>query len=344
MSALEARDTRLLERMYKIYDEKGLLLSLHIDITYRCTMRCPHCYLEGLRSSTPELSSEEWIHTLREAMSLKAFKLTISGGEPMIREDIWAILEEAHRLHFRVRLKTTGIYLDKSSIERIARFGNITVDISVHGAKPETHDRFVGIQGAYIKAISAIQGLRDNDVPIRVTMSATNINIEEASEVKEKFTRMGILCDISAILHYTKRHTYLDCLLASQEQRAKVGYLDGRVLVQRDLDSPLCRAGRTHLYVCPDGTIYPCVAWPQNLGNLRSSRLEEILNMDTCKEIKRLKVSNRTDCLKCDAFQFCNFCPGQSWIEKRNPILPNRPSCDSGFAMKEGFSKWSHQI
>src|ERR1700675_4288355 len=95
-------------------------LWLNAEITFRCPLHCIYCYnpVDYTRYG-PELSTEDWLRVLREARELGAVQLGISGGEPLLREDVEVMVAEAHRLGYYTNLLTSGVGLTE---KRIAAF------------------------------------------------------------------------------------------------------------------------------------------------------------------------------------------------------------------------------
>src|SRR5262249_15847318 len=95
-------------------------LWLNAEITFRCPLHCVYCYnpVDYARCG-PELTTDEWRRVLRQARDLGAVQLGISGGEPLMREDVEEMIAEAHRLGYYTNLLTSGVGLTE---KRIAAF------------------------------------------------------------------------------------------------------------------------------------------------------------------------------------------------------------------------------
>src|SRR5437870_3548732 len=89
--------------------ELGIPLSAHVDVTYRCNERCVHCYLP--HDDRGELSTAEVKDLFGQLAEAGVFFLTISGGEPFLRTDLFELLAHARALTFNVKLKTNGILI-----------------------------------------------------------------------------------------------------------------------------------------------------------------------------------------------------------------------------------------
>jgi MoaA/NifB/PqqE/SkfB family radical SAM enzyme len=89
--------------------QRGIPLSVHLGVTYRCNERFEHCYLE--HAGDGEMTTAEIKNILDQLAAAGAFFLTISGGEPLIRRDCFEIIEHARAHRFNVKLKTNAVVL-----------------------------------------------------------------------------------------------------------------------------------------------------------------------------------------------------------------------------------------
>ena len=113
------------ERM--INSRPGPPLWLLLELTYRCPLHCVYCSnpTEFARTGE-ELGTDDWIRVLREARALGAVQLGLSGGEPLVRDDLEQIVSEAHALGFYINLITSGVGLNESRISALKAAGSIT--------------------------------------------------------------------------------------------------------------------------------------------------------------------------------------------------------------------------
>ena len=97
----------------------GPPLWLLLELTYRCPLHCVFCYnpIEFARTGA-ELATADWIRVLREARALGAVQLGLSGGEPLVRDDLEELVAEAHALGFYTNLITSGVGLTEARIGR----------------------------------------------------------------------------------------------------------------------------------------------------------------------------------------------------------------------------------
>lgn len=146
------------------------------NLIRRCNLKCRHCYSISADKDFPgELSTAE-VHTVMD--DLRDFGvpvLILSGGEPLLRPDIYDISRRAKEKGFYVGLSTNGTLINKENISQIAEVGYDYVGISLDGIG-ETHDRFRRMQGAFDASMHAIELCRELDIKvgIRFTMTADN--------------------------------------------------------------------------------------------------------------------------------------------------------------------------
>jgi heme d1 biosynthesis radical SAM protein NirJ len=149
------------------------------NLIRRCNLTCKHCYsISGDVDFPGELSTAE-IHGVMD--DLKTFRvpvLILSGGEPLMRRDIFEISARAKAMRFYVGLSSNGTLVDAAMADRIRDVGYDYVGISLDGIG-ETHDRFRRKQGAYQEALNGLRLLRDRGIKVGVRFTMTEDNAAE---------------------------------------------------------------------------------------------------------------------------------------------------------------------
>ncbi len=149
------------------------------NLIRRCNLTCKHCYSISADKDFPgELSTQE-IHGVMD--DLKRFRvpvLILSGGEPLLRPDIFDIASRAKGMGFYVGLSSNGTLIDETNIRRIAEADFDYVGVSLDGIR-ETHDKFRRMQGAFEKSLHGIRLCRDLDLKIGVRFTMTQDNAHD---------------------------------------------------------------------------------------------------------------------------------------------------------------------
>jgi len=132
-------------------------MALHLifwETTKACNLGCPHCRASAESARSPfELTTREAESFIKNASSFSKPTLVFSGGEPLLRDDIYQLSEYAHASGLRPAIATNATLITESVAQRLKASGVEVVAVSVYGATPETHDAFCGEQGAFNKTL-----------------------------------------------------------------------------------------------------------------------------------------------------------------------------------------------
>ena len=149
------------------------------NLIRRCNLACKHCYsISGDVDFPNELSTPEVFHVMDDLKAFGVPVLILSGGEPLMRHDIFDISSRAKAMKFYVGLSTNGTLINRETADRISEIGYDYVGISLDGIG-ETHDGFRGKQGAYQESIDALRLLRDRGIKVGVRFTMTEGNAAE---------------------------------------------------------------------------------------------------------------------------------------------------------------------
>ncbi len=155
------------------------------NLIRRCNLTCKHCYATSADKHFPgELNTEEAYRVMDELKDFSVPVLILSGGEPLMRADIFDISRRAKEQGFYVGLSTNGTLIDKNNIREIADIGYNYVGISIDGTR-ETHDRFRRKQGAYDEALRGIRLCRDAGIKVGLRFTLTQDNQQDLPELLE---------------------------------------------------------------------------------------------------------------------------------------------------------------
>ena len=155
------------------------------NLTGRCNLYCEHCY----NSSGPDQGEEEEL-TTKEAISfiddcgeLSIPVIIFSGGEPLIRTDIFELAGQAHTLGIKTAISTNGTLITPGITEKIRDAGIGYVGISLDGATAKTHDRFRNCPGAFERSLKAFSYCRSAGIRCGVRVTLTRENFRELGDL-----------------------------------------------------------------------------------------------------------------------------------------------------------------
>ena len=149
------------------------------NLIRRCNLACQHCYSISADIDFPgELTTEQIYATMDDLKAFGVPVLILSGGEPLLHPDIFAISKRAKAMGFYVGLSTNGTLIDAAMLPEIAAIGYDYVGISLDGMRA-THDRFRRKAGAYDASLAAVRLLRDAGIKVGLRFTLTQDNAHD---------------------------------------------------------------------------------------------------------------------------------------------------------------------
>lgn len=162
------------------------------NLIRRCNLACRHCYSISADTDFPgELATGEVFAVMDDLKRFGVPVLILSGGEPLLRPDLYAIADRAKSMGFYVGLSTNGTLIDESNIGRIAAAGFDYLGVSLDGIG-DTHDHFRRMQGAFRRSLRALRLARDAGIKAGVRFTLTQDNQRDLAAVLELVEREGI--------------------------------------------------------------------------------------------------------------------------------------------------------
>ncbi|MBI4844945.1 MAG: radical SAM protein [Candidatus Omnitrophica bacterium] len=140
--------------------EKKQLVSAHLELTYRCNLSCKFCSItERLKDkSQQELSAKEWNEVVNDLGELGVENITIVGAEPLIRNDIFELIENIKKRKMKCLLISNGVLIDKEKAQLLVKHQVDKISVSIDGPE-RIHDNIRGINGAFEKAMEGIKNI-----------------------------------------------------------------------------------------------------------------------------------------------------------------------------------------
>ncbi len=153
------------------------------NLIRRCNLTCKHCYsISADRDFPGELDLDEVYTVMDDLKSFGVPVLILSGGEPLLRPDIFSISERAKALGFYVGLSTNGTLIEPGNIDAIAAVGYDYVGVSIDGMRA-THDKFRRKEGAFDASIRGIELCHDRGIKVGLRFTMTQDNARELPEL-----------------------------------------------------------------------------------------------------------------------------------------------------------------
>jgi PqqA peptide cyclase len=275
----------------------GPPLWLLLELTYRCPLHCVYCYNPTDFANTgAELATADWIRVLREARALGAVQLGLSGGEPLVREDLEPLVAEAHALGFYINLITSGVGMSEVRMRALKEAGLDHIQLSFQDSRRELND-FLSSTRTFERKSQVASLIRQHGYPMVLNVVLHRLNIDHVGEILEMAEAMGAqYVELANTQYYGWAWLNRAHLLPSRAQleraeavtrrfRERVGNRMQIYFVVPDYFETRPKAcmnglGSVFLAIAPDGTAMPCHAARMlpglNLPNVRDADIRAI--------------------------------------------------------------------
>ena len=323
------------------------------NLTRRCNLACAHCYIAAgsWHTGGGELPPGECARIIDEILAVNpGVMLILSGGEPLLREDLETIAERAAAGGATVVVGTNGTRLTERRIESLKAAGVRGFAVSVDSLDPVYHDRFRHGQGALADTLAAIDRLSAHQLDFILQTTVTRGNRDEISSLAAWAAARGAVSFNVYFLVATGRGAGMRSLTPAENDAVLVELVRlerehrGRMLVRSkcqpqimrhvwgsDRDSPLlryptrCPCGVQYCRITPEGKITPCPYMDRVAGDLMTASFGEIWQgSELFTEIRDGSLGGR--CGRCEYRKICGGCRARAWAEEGD-VLAADPAC-----------------
>ena len=329
------------------------------NLTARCNLECPHCYISAgsWRSSGDELSTDDCRRIMDQVLSVNpAPMFVLSGGEPLVRDDLEAIARHASERGATVVVGTNGTMLTDGRIESLKEAGVRGVAVSVDSLRPEYHDRFRRGARALEQTVQAVDRLREHRLDFVVQTTLTRANRQELDDLVAWSAEKGAVCFNLYFLVGTGRgegmasEGRLTGLTPDENEDVLARLVElqrryrGRLMIRskcqpqlmrhvhrRDPDSPLlnyrtrCPCGVQYCRITPEGKVTPCPYLPEIAGDLRRDDFGEVWRgSELFRTLREGEPGGK--CGRCAYRELCGGCRARAYAESGDPMGPDE-SC-----------------
>ncbi|MCR8454064.1 MAG: radical SAM protein [Crenarchaeota archaeon] len=178
----------------------GAPLLIVWDFTFRCNLKCKHCYASA-GIELPEMSVEEKLRALDTLADSGVAMLALSGGEPILGPGFWEVLKRAHDYDMYLAMATNATLITDEIAEKLAKSGLIFAQVSLDSPSSQFHDEFRGVPGAWEKAVRGIKNLKKHNIIVEVSMTITKRNHKEIQRMLE-FAKNELKVDMFMAYNY----------------------------------------------------------------------------------------------------------------------------------------------
>lgn len=285
-------------------------VAMTFAVTYRCMCNCVHCSAAyHLRENNQELSTEEAKKLIDDSQDIGITILAFTGGEPLIRADIFELISYVNQKKTMPIMFTNGLLLTDENIKRLVDAGLYSLFVSIDSPDPEEHDKWRGMPGLFDKAVEGMMKMKSQGVMVGISSYASRSGTEKGLYKKmHKFAQeLGVhnLMLFDNVPTGRRLKDMSDTL--TKEQRNEIMEFSAHIFSnniipplssqawQNSLEAYLggigCLAANLQYYVSAYGEVSPCDFAPLSFGNIREKPLKKIWR----KMVKHPAYCHRTN-------------------------------------------------
>lgn len=312
------------------------------EITRRCNLACAHCRASAHFEAYPgELSLDECKAVIDDIASITDPILILTGGEPLMRPDIWEIIDYANDRGLHPVVGTNGTFIDDDIAGKLHDHGIPRISVSLDFPDAQGQDRFRGKQGAFDETLAGIRAARAHGVDVQINTTITKLNKDLVDRIHDLSSDLGAVAFHPFLLVPTGRgENLIDVELSPQEYEEVMLWAYHRQQTSpmhfKPTDAPMyyrvirqqaalegkkvtpetygmeamtrgCLGGITFCFISHTGDVQPCGYFNMQLGNVKEKPFSQIWTespvFDDLRHYDRIKG-------KCGACEFKGVCGG----------------------------------
>jgi MoaA/NifB/PqqE/SkfB family radical SAM enzyme len=339
---------------------RNLNIPTHVqlEITKKCNLHCCFCYAEC--DNSDGLPQNVIFSLLDDLKKMGTLEINFTGGEPLMRKDIFNILRYAKKLGFSITLNTNATLLSENNIDELQKLVS-KFEISLHSYKKNQHDSITGVQGSYDKTKNSLSFFKDSPEKVLLKCVLTSISIDNWMLLKEFSDRNGFMCSFDTLITptYSGNTSPLKYQITSEENYGLIrsqpvlAYRTSPDTVLHHLEKGklsdgICSAGRTSAFIDSNGYCFPCITFKTNPPKLYKNTkwVETIKEKSFSKiwennvlfnDIRSIIPQKFVKCLHCSSDMVCIKCIAKNWKETGDFYTPSSNYCELS---KKRFVDW----
>jgi len=340
----------------------GTLRLVAWEVTRSCNLSCVHCRASAERGPYPgELDTLKCLSILDQISEVGSPIVILTGGEPLLRKNIFEIARHGTDKGLRMVMATNGTLLNPDVTEKMNQSGIQRVSISLDGATAETHDRFRQVDGAFKGSLEGVEELKRAGIEFQINTTVTRHNLGEVPGLLDLAVKMGAAAHHLFLLVPTGRARELvDQEIEAREYEELLHWFYNmrdqvplhlkatcaphyyRILRQEahargekvtfetyglDAVTRGCLGGTAFCFISHDGIVQPCGYLELKCGDLKESSFEEV--WEGSEVFLQLRDFNAYEgkCGRCEYLRVCGGCRARAF-EATGNYLAEEPLCN----------------
>lgn len=334
------------------------------EVTRSCNLACVHCRASSLRGPYEgELATDRCLSLLDEIAAVGRPVVILTGGEPLLREDIYEIAAYGDGLGLRMVLATNGTLVTEGTAARMMTSGIRRVSVSIDGKNAKHHDAFRHVPGAFEGAMAGIEAMKKAGLEFQINTTITRLNMDQMADIMDMAVGIGAAAHHIFLLVPTGRGKELSDQAISPEEyeqtlnwfykeslhrpiqlkatcaphyyrilRQREGRDQGSGIGDQRAENPLhamtrgCLGGSSFCFISHTGQVQPCGYLELDCGQIKEDRFADIwAHSPILKELRDLNTY-KGKCGRCEFIRVCGGCRARAY-EITGDYLAEEPFC-----------------
>lgn len=329
------------------------------EVTSACNLRCIHCHATADTPGKDELTTDEGKRFIDELAGVREFRMLVyTGGEPLVRPDIFELMHHSKKAGLINVIATNGTLITEETAYRLKEAGVATAAVSLDSSRKDVHDYVRNRPDAFELAMRGIRAMRKAGIPLQINCTAMQYNFDDLSEIVELADGLGsgimLMYQLvpvgrgevikEATLKINENERLLKFLAKKQQEVSTImepvagpqywpylmelsGKNEGFWLKLAEQVFHGCSAGRGFVYIKPNGDVWPCPFVEVNAGNVRNRPFGEIWRKsEVFVNLRNRENTLKGECGECNYRTICGGCRGRA-MACTGDYLSEDPSC-----------------
>jgi radical SAM protein with 4Fe4S-binding SPASM domain len=342
------------QRLHKAVWQQRVPLVGSLELTYRCNLRCQHCYLDSVHGGLPgqkELSTAEVKRILDEVVDAGCLWFLLTGGEPLLRRDFAELYLYAKRKGLLLTVFTNGTLITPHVADLLAEWRPFDLEITLYGYTQQTYERVTGIAGSHARCMRGIELLLERKVPLKLKTMLMTLNQHELQAMRDFADSLGLGFRYDPMLNSGLHgdHEPVNLRITPQqvvqfdladmkrmeEWQQFSALFSGRAADERYLYQ--CGAGINTFHIDPYGQLCLCMIARTQSYDLRQGTFREGWG-NHLAQLRFKAPEGEYACGGCELLALCGQCPGWSELEQGDSQIKTDYLCQVAHLRARAFN------
>ncbi|HPR55075.1 MAG TPA: radical SAM protein [Deltaproteobacteria bacterium] len=332
------------------------------EVTSACNLRCIHCHVAADRPAPDELNTDEARRFIDDLARVKDFRMLVyTGGEPLVRKDIFELMHHSKQAGLTNVIATNGTLITEETAFRLKEEGLACAAVSLDSWRDEVHDYVRNRENTYELTMNGIRALKKAGIPLQINATAMQYNFHDLDELLELVDDLGSgIMLMYQLVPVGRGDAIRDATLTVNENERLLKFLARKQMDISTIVEPVagpqywpylmerrghtggiwlslarqvfhgCAAGRGFVYIKANGDVWPCPFVEVSAGNVRQSPFDRIwAESEVFHALRDRENTLKGRCGECSYRTICGGCRGRA-MACSGDFLAEDPSCFIG--------------